>query len=120
MFMAMCAIMWGETIRPGLRWLSLFSHRGTAKSTIGTVEGKEYELKLYWYKLCSLQEFRIAYCDFFDPAEADTLHQTCVGFVRTVRDFMPSLLRKQKVHYILHLVESMENYGPTSAFGAEG
>ena len=32
---------------------------------------------------------------------------------------MPSLLRKQKVHYFLHLVESMENYGPTSAFSAE-
>ena len=63
--------------------------------------------------------FRIAYCDFFDPAEADTLHQICVGFVHTVRDFMPSLLRKQKVHYFLHLVESMQDYGPTSAFSAE-
>ncbi|KAL5474419.1 hypothetical protein EMCRGX_G026363 [Ephydatia muelleri] len=63
--------------------------------------------------------FRIAYCDFFDPAEADTLQQTCVGFVHAVRDFMPSLLRKQKIHYFLHLVESMENYGPTSAYSAE-
>ena len=94
-------------------------HRGTAKSTIGTVKGKAYKLKLYWYKLCALQVFRIAYCDFFDPAEADTLHQICVGFVHTVRDFMPSLLRKQKVHYFLHLVESMQDYGPTSAFSAE-
>ena len=78
-------------------------HRGTAKSTIGTVKGKAYKLKLYWYKLCALQVFRIAYCDFFDPAEADTLHQICVGFVHTVRDFMPSLLRKQKVHYFILL-----------------
>ena len=52
-------------------------------------------------------------------AEADTWQQICVGFVQTVKDFMPSLLRKQKVHYFLHLAESMENYGPTSAFSAE-
>ena len=61
----------------------------------------------------------IVCCDFFDPAEADTLQQICVEFVHTVRDFMPSLLRKQKVHYFLHLVESMENYCPSSAYSAE-
>lgn len=32
---------------------------------------------------------------------------------------MPTLVHKQKVHYLLHLVESMRNYGPSSAFSAE-
>ena len=86
-------------------------HRGTAKSAIGTVKGPEYELTYYRYTLCALQVFRIAYCDFYDPVEADTWQQICVGFVHTVKYFMPSVLRKQKVNYFLHLVESMENFG---------
>ncbi|KAL5493403.1 hypothetical protein EMCRGX_G014580 [Ephydatia muelleri] len=32
---------------------------------------------------------------------------------------MPKLLHKQKVCYLLHLVERMKNYGPSSTFSAE-
>ncbi|KAL5496651.1 hypothetical protein EMCRGX_G012983, partial [Ephydatia muelleri] len=32
---------------------------------------------------------------------------------------MPHLLQKQKVHLMLHLVECMHDFGPTSAFNAE-
>eukprot|EP00731_Ephydatia_muelleri_P002283 Em0001g2283a len=32
---------------------------------------------------------------------------------------MPKLLHKQKVRYLLHLVERMKNYGPSSTFSAE-
>jgi hypothetical protein len=32
---------------------------------------------------------------------------------------MPTMLRKQKVHYILHLVQCMQDYGPSSSFCAE-
>ncbi|KAL5475305.1 hypothetical protein EMCRGX_G027393 [Ephydatia muelleri] len=62
--------------------------------------------------------FRKAYCEFFDPIEVNEWQQICIDFVHSIRNFMPKLLHNQKVHYILHLVESMKNYGP-SAFSAE-
>ncbi|KAL5457374.1 hypothetical protein EMCRGX_G034624 [Ephydatia muelleri] len=61
----------------------------------------------------------IAYCDFFDPTEANAWQQICIDFVHSVRTFMPKLLHKQKVRYLLHLVERMKNYGPSSTFSAE-
>ena len=69
----------------------------------------------------------IAYCDFFDPTEANFFdpteanawQQICIDFVHSVRTFMPKLLHKQKVRYLLHLVERMKNYGPSSTFSAE-
>ena len=51
--MAMCAIItsrsWGETIRPdpvsdGSLYYKPLPHSGTAKSFVGTVKGKAYEL----------------------------------------------------------------------------
>eukprot|EP00731_Ephydatia_muelleri_P023117 Em0015g700a len=63
--------------------------------------------------------FHIAYCDFFDPTEANAWQQICIDFVYSVRTFMPKLLHKQKVRYLLHLVERMKNYGSSSTFSAE-
>eukprot|EP00731_Ephydatia_muelleri_P033683 Em0035g20a len=63
--------------------------------------------------------FQIAYCSFFELSKAEAWHQICVDFVHSVRDFMPKMLRKQKVHYILHLVQCMQDYGPSSSFCAE-
>ncbi|KAL5479645.1 hypothetical protein EMCRGX_G023196 [Ephydatia muelleri] len=63
--------------------------------------------------------FHIAYCDFFDPTEANAWQQIYIDFVHSVRTFMPKQLHKQKVRYLLHLVERMKNYGPSSAFSAE-
>eukprot|EP00731_Ephydatia_muelleri_P007878 Em0004g216a len=63
--------------------------------------------------------FQIAYSSFFELSKAEAWHQICVDFVHSVRDFMPKMLRKQKVHYILHLVQCMQDYGPSSSFCAE-
>ncbi|KAL5471162.1 hypothetical protein EMCRGX_G029249 [Ephydatia muelleri] len=40
-------------------------------------------------------------------------------FVHSVRDFMTKMLRKQKVHYILHLVQCMQDFRPSSSFCTE-
>ncbi|KAL5469029.1 hypothetical protein EMCRGX_G030209 [Ephydatia muelleri] len=40
-------------------------------------------------------------------------------FVHSVRDFMSEMLRKQKVHYILHLVQCMQDFRPSSSFCTE-
>ncbi|KAL5488742.1 hypothetical protein EMCRGX_G017729 [Ephydatia muelleri] len=63
--------------------------------------------------------FRIAYCCHFKLSDAEEWQQLCEEFVKNVKDYMPALLKKQKVHTILHLVECMISYGPSSAFSAE-
>ena len=43
----------------------------------------------------------------------------CTQFVDTVSQCQPDMLRKQKVHMVLHLVDCMEEFGPTSALNSE-
>eukprot|EP00731_Ephydatia_muelleri_P000135 Em0001g135a len=63
--------------------------------------------------------FKIAYCDFFKPILLDEWKRVCQGFVSAAKQHMPSLLEKQKMHLILHLVDSMVKFGRCSAFSAE-
>ena len=68
---------------------------------------------------CNIQVFQIAYCDFFELSKAEAWNQICADFVHSVRDFMPEMLQKQKVHYVLHLVQCMHDFGPSSSFCTE-
>ena len=67
----------------------------------------------------NIQVFQIAYCDFFELSKAEAWNQICADFVHSVRDFMTEMLRKQKVHYILHLVQGMQDFRPSSSFCTE-
>ncbi len=66
-----------------------------------------------------VQVFRMAYCDYYNPSKAVECKAICQSFVEAVSEHQPALLRKQKVHLMLHLVESMDQFGPTSAFNTE-
>ena len=65
------------------------------------------------------QVLRIAYCLQFREEDEPVFQQVCEDFLQTVREHSPDLLTKVKVHMLLHLVESMKNFGPTSAFCTE-
>ena len=73
----------------------------------------------YGTSCLSLQLFKIAYCDYFDPSKAAECNDICKSFVETSSQCMPEMLKKQKVHLLLHLVECMAQFGPTSAFNSE-
>ena len=64
----------------------------------------------------NIQVFQIACCDFFEFPKAEAWNQICADFVHSDRDFMPEMLRKQKVHYI---VQCMQDFGPSSSFCTE-
>ena len=66
-----------------------------------------------------MQIFKIAYSDYFDPTKADEWNQICQEFVTAVQQCQPDMLNKQKVHLMLHLVECMKEFGPTSSFNSE-
>ena len=63
--------------------------------------------------------FQIAYCDIFKPSLADSCRDACRTFVDAAKHHMPTLLEKQKTHLLIHLVDCMIQFGPTSAFSAE-
>ena len=46
-------------------------------------------------------------------------HRICVKFVQAVKDNTPELLKKVKVHLILHLAQNMLDFEPTSSFNTE-
>eukprot|EP00731_Ephydatia_muelleri_P016897 Em0009g1321a len=63
--------------------------------------------------------FQIAYCDIFKASSADSCRNVCHAFVDSAKRHMPTLLDKQKTHLLLHLVDCMVQFGPSSAFSAE-
>lgn len=66
-----------------------------------------------------MQVFQIAYCEFFAMSMYEEWSRICVAFVGAIKTHMPELLQKQKTHLILHLVDCMREWGPSSAFSAE-
>lgn len=43
----------------------------------------------------------------------------CKRFLQDVKDSRPEMLKKPKVHILLHLVECIRLFGPTSSFNSE-
>ena len=65
------------------------------------------------------QVFKLAYCEYFDPANIKEAEEICQKFVQDVKKYDPKLLEKQKIHLILHLPENMAQFGPTASFNTE-
>ena len=66
-----------------------------------------------------VQVFKIAYCDYFSLKERDECIAICQSFVVEVASCFPDLKKKVKIHLVLHLVDNMVDFGPTSAFNTE-
>ena len=63
--------------------------------------------------------FQIAYCEFFSVQLSEDWKAICCSFIDVVKTHMASLLNNPKTHLILHLVDCMKDFGPSSAFSAE-
>ena len=66
-----------------------------------------------------MQVFRIAYCQPFDPEMSNFNETVCRSCVDAIEAHFPSLKRRLKVHLVLHLCQSMLQFGPTSAYNTE-
>ena len=66
-----------------------------------------------------MQVFRLAYCVPFDLSNAEYCKKVCKDFVLSVKECCPQNLKKMKIHLLLHLVDDMCHFGPTSAFNTE-
>ena len=56
---------------------------------------------------------------FLSTKNKDSCHSVCVEFFEAVRVAFPDMLKKPKIHLLLHLVDNMIEFGPTSAFNTE-
>eukprot|EP00731_Ephydatia_muelleri_P014299 Em0008g19a len=70
--------------------------------------------KEVWFKLSKV--FRIAYCQPFDPEMVGSYESDCSSCVTAI---LANLKRKLKVHLLLHLCESMLQFGPPLAYNTE-
>eukprot|EP00731_Ephydatia_muelleri_P021815 Em0014g406a len=61
----------------------------------------------------------IAYAKSYNRHLKEQWKSVCQNFIDSVKVHFLNLLRRPKMHLILHLIESFEQYGPTSAFSAE-
>lgn len=66
-----------------------------------------------------MQVFRIVYCLPLRTCARREYEELCQAFVDSARDHCPELLRKVKVHLILHLVDCMVAFGPCAAYNTE-
>lgn len=63
--------------------------------------------------------FKLAYCDYCVEDKESEYKEICKDFVDKILQYLPELGKKLKVHLILHLVDDMMDFGPTSSFNTE-
>lgn len=94
-----------ETIKPV--WIAL------SKVTTISITVTLYSLKSHYYIV------RIVYCKTFSTADLPNYRHLCQSFVEAVKVGCPELLKKPKIHLILHLPDNMQDFGPPSAYNTE-
>eukprot|EP00731_Ephydatia_muelleri_P011754 Em0006g648a len=73
--------------------------------------------KEVWFKLSKV--FRIAYCQPFDPEMVGSYESDCSSCVTAILAHFPNLKRKLQVHLLLHLCESVLQFGSPLAYNTE-
>lgn len=61
----------------------------------------------------------MAYCDNFSEGKYQQCKDICEDFVHTIEHHFPDFAKKAKIHLLLHLVDRMKDFGPTSTFNTE-
>ena len=66
-----------------------------------------------------LEVFRLAYCHSFHPSDYHHVKTACQEFPTAIQRYKPQFLQKPKVYLLLHLPDSMMQFGPTVSFNTE-
>lgn len=67
----------------------------------------------------SFQIFALAYSSGFDKRNSEAAKQLLHSFVKTVQRTYSELVKKAKLHLLLHLVDDIENLRPANGFCTE-
>ena len=55
----------------------------------------------------------------FSLSSKEEVQKICEEFVCAVKQYTPEFVNKVKIHLLLHLTDSICDFGPTSAFNTE-
>jgi hypothetical protein len=93
----------------------------TKEKAVWVALSKVYTLMFIMYvcDLNFLQVFQFSYCDNCSATDKGAYQDTCGSFVKAVMDNFPEFGKKVKIHLLLHLPDSITDFGPTSAFNTE-
>ena len=61
----------------------------------------------------------IAYCKPFARSNLEDHRLICQEFVDTANQLTPHVMKKCKIHLLIHLPHNMQDFGPTSAYNTE-
>jgi hypothetical protein len=65
------------------------------------------------------QIFTLAYSTGFDKRNSEAANQLFSSLNNAIRRTYPEFSAKAKIHLLLHLVDDIENLGPTNGFCTE-
>jgi hypothetical protein len=69
--------------------------------------------------LFTWQVFAIAYSSFYDTRHYEKIMATTTKFMESLENVHPEMMRKPKLHTLLHLVDDMSDFGPAVGFNTE-
>lgn len=61
----------------------------------------------------------MSYCDSFVASKMSHYWEICQSFIDAVKEGCPEMLKKPKIHLLLHLPDNMHDFGPTAAYNTE-
>ena len=61
----------------------------------------------------------IAYCSCYQSSCYHEYSKVCQDFVEAVKEIRPEVMKKSKIHLLLHLTDNICEFGPTSAYNTE-
>ncbi len=65
------------------------------------------------------QVFAIAYSSSYDTRNYEKILATNTKFLESLENVHPEMMRKPKLHTLLHLVDDMSDFGPAVGFNTE-
>ena len=69
--------------------------------------------------IITIQVFRLCYCVPFSVKDITHWKTVCNEFLETTAKYMPEFSKSLKTHLVLHLVDSIINFGPTQCYNTE-
>ena len=61
----------------------------------------------------------ISYCRLYQSDHYQECKDICQEFVDKVAEIHPEVMKKSKIHLLLHLADNLSEFGPTSGYNTE-
>ena len=70
-------------------------------------------------QLFIVKVFSVAYSSYYDTRDHEKIMETTTKFFKNLENVHPEMMRKPKLHTLLHLLDDMSNFGSAVGFATE-